>query len=336
MVNFASMNVAVVILNWNGKQLLKKFLPSVLKFSNGANIYVADNNSTDDSIPFLQTTFPSVKIIKNKTNGGYAKGYNQALKNLQEDVFVLLNNDVKVTENWLKPFIEAFKTQPELVAAQPKILDFKNNQYFEYAGAAGGFIDALGYPFCRGRILNTIEKNNGQYNDNCYIFWASGACLAIKNEAFKSVNGFDEDLFTHQEEIDLCWRLHLKNKKIKYIAQSTVYHLGGATLQSSNPKKTFYNFRNTLLILLKNTKGNSVWFLIFIRLVLDGIAGVQFIVKLKPNHCLAIIKAHVSFYKNIPKYLKKRKLTKTTLRYYYLPSIIWSYYIKRKRTFKEL
>lgn len=330
------MNVAVVILNWNGKQLLKKFLPSVLKFSNGANIYVADNNSTDDSIPFLQTTFPSVKIIKNKINGGYAKGYNDALKNLNEAIFVLLNNDVEVTENWLCPVVEALKKQPNLAAAQPKIIDYKNKRYFEYAGAAGGYIDKLGYPFCRGRIFNTLEEDTGQYNTNASIFWASGACFFIKKEAFWEVNGFDEDLFAHQEEIDLCWRLQLAGKKITYISTAKVYHQGGATLKNINPDKTFYNFRNTLLVLLKNTKGNSVWLLVFIRLILDGIAGVQFIAKLKPNHCLAIIKAHISFYKNIPKYLKKRKLTKTTIKYYYLPSIVWSYYIKRKRTFKEL
>ena len=212
------MKIAVVILNWNGKDLLEKFLPSVVSFSEEAQVYVADNASTDDSVSYVKKHFSEVSIIQNKTNGGYAKGYNDALKNLQEDIFVLLNSDVEVTENWLTPIHNAFEKDSNLVAAQPKILDYKNKEYFEYAGAAGGYIDALGYPFCRGRIFDTIEKDDGQYNDTKNIFWASGACLFIKRTAFEKAGGFDEDFFAHQEEIDLCWRLQTNRGTIKYLS----------------------------------------------------------------------------------------------------------------------
>lgn len=209
------MKVAIVILNWNGKDLLEKFLPSVVKFSTQATVYIADNASTDDSTAFVSEFFPSIRIIQNKVNGGYAKGYNDALKNLSEDIFVLLNSDVEVTENWLQPVISEFEKDTSVVAAQPKILDYKNAEYFEYAGAAGGFIDKYGYPFCRGRIFNSLEKDLGQYNDVSQIFWASGACLFVKADAFRQAGRFDEDYFAHQEEIDLCWRLHSKGGKTK-------------------------------------------------------------------------------------------------------------------------
>jgi len=330
------MNVAVVILNWNGKKLLAQFLPYVVKYSEEATIYVADNASTDDSVLFVQENFPNVKIIQNTTNGGYAKGYNDALKNLSEDIFVLLNSDVEVTENWLSPIISAFKKDSKLVAAQPKILDYKNKDYFEYAGAAGGFIDKLGYPYCRGRIFDTVEKDDNQYNDEVEIFWATGACLFIKKDAFNSVNGFDEDFFAHQEEIDLCWRLQSQGTKIKYFGTSTVFHVGGATLSAANSTKTFYNFRNTLLMMLKNVKGTKVLLLIFIRLVLDGLAGIQFLFQGKWKHTLAIIKAHFSFYSLIPKFLKKRREFASNLKYYNTKSIVLDYYLRKKRTFKDL
>ncbi len=331
------MKVAVVILNWNGKNLLEQFLPSVINFSEKeAAIYVADNASTDDSVLFVQENFSSVKIIQNTINGGYAKGYNDALKNLTEDLFVLLNSDVEVTKNWLTPIITEFKKDTNLVAAQPKILDFKNKEYFEYAGAAGGFLDKFCYPFCRGRIFNTLEKNENQYNDTIEIFWATGACLFIKKDAFKSVDGFDEDFFAHQEEIDLCWRLQSQGVKIKYFGTSTVFHVGGATLSAANSTKTFYNFRNTLLMLLKNVKGVKVWLLIFTRLVLDGLAGIQFIFQGKWKHTAAIIKAHFSFYSLIPKFLKKRTKFASDIKYYKTKSIVLDYYLRKKRTFKDL
>ncbi|MFT7627904.1 MAG: GT2 family glycosyltransferase, partial [Ulvibacter sp.] len=217
------MNVAVVILNWNGKKLLQQFLPSVVKYSKEATVYVADNASTDDSISFISENFPTVKIIKNKSNGGYAKGYNDALRSLSEDIFVLVNSDVEVTENWLGPVLNEFKNDAKLVSAQPKILDFNNKDYFEYAGAAGGFIDKYGYPFCRGRIFDTLEKDEGQFDDVKEIFWATGACLFIRKSAFQEVDGFDEDFFAHQEEIDLCWRLLSKGGTIKYVGASSVF-----------------------------------------------------------------------------------------------------------------
>lgn len=331
------MNVAVVILNWNGKKLLEQFLPFVISFSEKeAIIYVADNASTDDSVSFVKNNFPSVKIIQNKTNGGYAKGYNDALKNLTEDIFILLNSDVEVTPNWLTPIISEFKKDNNLVAAQPKILDYKNKSYFEYAGAAGGYIDQLGYPYCRGRIFNTIEKDEGQYDDITKIFWATGACLFVRKTAYNNVEGLDENFFTHQEEIDLCWRLQSQRGTIKYIGKSTVYHVGAATLSNYNSKKTFYNFRNSLIMLFKNVEGSKVWLLIFIRLILDGMAGVQFLLQGKWKHTIAIIKAHFSFYSLIPTYLKKRAKNTTQLKYYSIKSIVWNYFIRKNRTFKQL
>ncbi|PVW13080.1 glycosyltransferase family 2 protein [Marixanthomonas spongiae] len=330
------MKTAVVILNWNGKQLLETFLPSVIAFSKEATVYVADNASTDDSVAFVKQQFPQVKIIQNKTNAGYAKGYNEALKNLQEDLFVLLNSDVEVTHNWLSPVLQAFKDDPNLVAAQPKIRDYNNRNLFEYAGAAGGYIDALGYPFCRGRIFNTLEKDTGQYNDTVPIFWASGACLFLKKTAFENVGGFDEDFFAHQEEIDLCWRLQTIGGTVKYIGASKVYHVGGATLATANPKKTFFNFRNTLLLLLKNVKGGRAYFLILTRMLLDGVAAIQFLTQGKFKHISAILRAHFSFYSLFYIFLKKRRLQASKFKYYTKKSIVWAYFIQNKHRFNDL
>ncbi|MBV1922913.1 MAG: glycosyltransferase family 2 protein [Flavobacteriaceae bacterium] len=330
------MKVAIIILNWNGRELLEQFLPSVINYSsNEATVYIADNASTDDSVAYVRNHFPSVQIIQNKVNGGYAKGYNDALKNLTEDLFVLLNSDVEVTENWLTPIIQEFNNNIKLVAAQPKILDYKDKSKFEYAGAGGGFIDKLGYPYCRGRIFNSLEKDSGQFNDNYPIFWASGACLILRSSSFWESGALDETYFTHQEEIDLCWRMKALGGEIFNIGSSTVYHVGGATLAASNPKKTFYNFRNSLLTLLKNKKGSGVWVILFLRLVLDGIAGIQFIFQGKIKHCIAIIHAHFSFYGLLPSYIKKRKNHSSTMKYYSIKSIVWNYFILKKRTFNN-
>jgi GT2 family glycosyltransferase len=330
------LNLAIVILNWNGKTLLEQFLPTVIKFSKEASIYVADNASTDDSIGFLSTYFPEVIIIKNKENGGYAKGYNDALKNLKEDVFCLLNNDIEVTKDWLTPIIEHFKNSSKSEAIiQPKILDYKNKSKFEYAGAAGGFIDKYGYPYCRGRIFNSIEKDNNQYNKKDNIFWASGACLFIKSNVFKELNGFDEAYFAHMEEIDLCWRAQNLGYTVQYIPDSTVFHVGGATLENSNSQKTYLNFRNSLYTLVKNANG-YVFILVLIRLILDGIAGFKYLCELKPKHAFALIKAHLAFYRRLPKLLKQRKSNNPSVKYYQKNSIVWLYYIKRKTTFKSL
>ncbi len=330
------MKVAVVILNWNGKDLLEKFLPSVVRFSSEATVYVVDNASSDDSIVYVSEFFPSVKIIQNKVNGGYAKGYNDALKNISEDIFVLLNSDVEVTKNWLPPILSEFEKDASVVAAQPKVLDYKNNEYFEYAGAAGGFIDKYGYPYCRGRVFNTLEKDMGQYNDVSQIFWASGACMFVKAKAFWQAGGLDEDYFAHQEEIDLCWRLQAKGGKILYVGASEVYHVGGATLATLNPKKTFYNFRNSLLNLLKNAAGTKAFTALFVRMLLDGLAAFQFLFQGKPKHFFAIIKAHFSFYTLLPKFIKKREVFSSTLKYHTIKSIVFQYFILKKEHFNKL
>jgi len=330
------MNLAIVILNYNGKALLEQFLPSVLEYSKQATVYVADNASTDGSVAYIKEKFSKVQLIINTQNGGYTKGYNDALAHLKEDVFVLLNSDVEVTQGWLTPIIEAFKATSNLVAVQPKILDYKNKDYFEYAGAGGGYIDALGYPYCRGRIFNTLEKDTGQYNDTRQIFWASGACLALKKEAFVKAKGFDEDLFAHQEEIDLCWRMQQQGGIIHYIEGSTVYHLGGATLAVENPKKTFYNFRNSLLVMLKNNNHAAVWAILFTRMLLDALAAWQFLVSGKPSHFFAVFKAHLSFYSLAPKFIKKRNKHAKKIAYYQIKSIVWMYFIRKKTTFIAL
>ena len=327
------MKIAVVILNWNGAKLLEQFLPSIVKYSPEAVIYIADNASTDNSISVVKTNFPSVKIVKNEINFGFAGGYNEALQDIDVEIYALVNSDIEVTENWLKPIIETFANEPKTAIIQPKILDFKNKKIFEYAGAAGGFIDKYGYPFCRGRLFETIEKDNGQYDDVCDIFWASGACFFIRSSVYKDLNGFDTDFFAHQEEIDLCWRAINKGYKIKYNSKSVVYHVGGATLELGNPKKTFLNFRNSLLMLVKNLPKSSLYTILFFRMLLDGLAGIQFILKGKFLHCIAILKAHYSFYSLFRKNYKKREPFQSET-YYKTKSIVYLYFIKNVKIFK--
>ncbi len=329
------MNLAIVILNWNGKQLLEQFVPSIVNYSKEATVYVADNASTDDSVSFIKRKFPSVKIIQNSINGGYAKGYNDALKNLDEDIFCLINSDVEVTKNWLAPIIETFTKEPNTAIIQPKLLDYKQKEFFEYAGAAGGFIDKFGYPYCRGRIFNTIEKDLGQYNENADIFWASGACLFIRKKVFNELNGFDESFFAHMEEIDLCWRAKNMRYNVTYVGQSEIYHVGGATLSNTNPQKTYLNFRNSLYTLTKNAKGN-LFLLIFIRLVLDGVAAVKFLFEFKLKHIASIIHAHFSFYRHLKTLLKQRKAFKNKQKYYNETSIVLNYYVHNYKHYKCL
>lgn len=327
--------IAVVILNWNGVKLLEQFLPSVIKFSEGAAIYIADNDSTDNSVAFVTESFPTVKIIKNSGNHGFAKGYNDALKYIDAEIYALVNSDIEVTENWLKPILETFERERQTAIIQPKILDFKNKEYFEYAGAAGGFIDKYGFPFCRGRIFDTIEKDSGQYDTNIELFWASGACFFIRKNVYHKLGGFDESFFAHQEEIDLCWRAANEGHIIKYNHESVVYHVGGATLQQGNPKKTFLNFRNSLLMLVKNLPTRGLFVVIFFRMILDGIAGIRFLTQGKPAHTFAILKAHFSFYCLSLEYLKKRKEFQIQ-QYYSTKSIVFLYYIKKLTLFKEI
>lgn len=310
----------------------------MLKYSKeDATIYVADNNSTDDSIAFLKANYPEVEIIQNAKNGGFAKGYNDALQHVKADIYALVNSDIEVTKDWLKPVIEQFKKDENTVAIQPKLLDFKDKTKFEYAGAAGGFIDFMGYPFCKGRIFMELEKDNNQYDDSYDIFWATGACFFIKSEVYHELKGFDEDYFAHQEEIDLCWRIQNEGYIIKYVGASKVYHVGGATLKESNPHKTFLNFRNSLYSISKNVPKRFVFFVILFRLVLDGIAGLKFIIELRPVHTWAILKAHISFYYYLPKMLKKRKkISFKQTKYYYCFSIVWQHFILRRNTYSEI
>ncbi|MGL2967097.1 glycosyltransferase family 2 protein [Flavobacterium sp. XGLA_31] len=325
--------IAVVILNWNGAKLLERFLPSVLAYSEQATVYVADNASTDNSVAVIKAQFPSVKIIQNEGNFGFAKGYNVALQQVEEEYYALVNSDIEVTENWLQAPLSIFDNEPNIGIIQPKILDYKNKDYFEYAGAAGGFIDKFGYPYCRGRVFDTIEKDNGQYDDEQEIFWASGACFFIRKAIYQTLHGFDDDFFAHQEEIDLCWRAFNLGFKAKYTHSSVVYHVGGATLNESNPKKTFLNFRNSLLMLAKNLPEKKMFPIIFARLCLDGLAGIQFIFKGKFVHCWAIIRAHFAFYSLINKTLKKRNRSSLE-NYYRSQSIVYRYFVQNGTIFE--
>lgn len=327
-------SIAVVLLNWNGLDLLKQFLPIVEKYSAEAVIYVADNNSTDGSKKFVSEHFKNVIWIPLSDNFGYAKGYNEALKHVNEEFICLLNTDIEVTENWLLPIINVFKQDNSIGIIQPKILDFKNKEYFEYAGAAGGFIDKYGFPFCRGRIFDTLEKNENQYQSK-EIFWASGACFFVRNSVFKKLNGFDDSFFAHQEEIDFCWRAFNNNIKVFYCNKSTVYHIGGATLKKSNPQKTFLNFRNSLYMLYKNLPKQQRFSVIFKRLCLDGLAGIKLFLSLQPLHTFAIVKAHFAFYANLSK-IKTKQIQNPKSNYFYTDNIVVSYFLKGKKKFSDL
>ena len=327
--------IAIVILNWNGKNLLQQFLPKVLQFSESATIYVIDNASTDDSVAFVAENFPEITLIQHPENYGFAKGYNEGLKQVKEPLWCLLNSDIEVTENWLLPVLHLFDADKTIGIIQPKILDFKDRDYFEYAGAAGGFIDKYGFAFCRGRLFDTVEKDYGQYNDVTPVFWASGACFFIRSAVFRQLNGFDADFFAHQEEIDLCWRAYNKNIKVYYTGLSAVYHVGAATLKKSSVKKTFLNYRNSLLMLYKNLPEPGKKTILFKRLCLDGLSGIKLMLTLKPLHCFAIIKSHFAFY-SLLRTFKFKKGTHNKTGYYYTPAIVWAYFIKGKKYFSDL
>jgi len=330
------LKLSIVILNWNGHALLEQYLPSVIRYSAGAEIIVADNASTDSSVAFVQENYPEIKIIQNSVNGGFAKGYNDALKNVETDIYCLLNSDVEVSENWLDPILKAFEELPEAAIIQPKILDLLKKDHFEYAGAAGGYLDRFGYPFCRGRIFQALEKDEGQYNDITEIFWATGACMFIKRDVFNRLDGFDEDYFAHQEEVDLCWRAHNARYKVYYVGGSEVYHLGGSTLSNMNPKKTYLNFRNSLYSITKNLPRKKALPIILVRLVLDGVAAIRFVFQFKINHCFAILRAHLSYYRNIRRTYRKREKANFILKYYTTKSIVWSYFVDQVRKFNIL
>lgn len=307
---------AVIILNWNGEALLERYLGSVVASSEGADIYVADNASTDGSVAFVQRHYPSVRIIRNPCNGGFSRGYNDALKHVDADVYCLLNSDVEVGKNWLEPVQRLMAERPDAAIVQPKILDYLNRDRFEYAGAAGGFLDRLGYPFCRGRIFQALETDRGQYNDITEIFWATGACMFVRAQVFWQLGGFDEHYFAHQEEIDFCWRAQNRGYKVFYTGQSAVYHLGGSTLSNMNPRKTFLNFRNSLYSITKNLPGKRFFAVILLRLLLDFVAAARFVFQGKWRHGLAIFKAHASYYRNFYTMYATRKNAIFTRKYY--------------------
>ncbi|MDO5615474.1 MAG: glycosyltransferase family 2 protein [Cruoricaptor ignavus] len=323
------MKLAIAILNWNGKHWLEKFLPAVIQHSRNAEIYVIDNASTDDSVAFLETHFPEIKIIINEKNTGFAGGYNDGLKHIEADIYCLLNSDVEVTENWTNPILDLFEKDNLIAAIQPKILSFENDQYFEFAGAGGGLMDNLGYPYCRGRVFDELEKDEQQYDDVAEIFWASGCALFIRSKDFWEQNGFDKRFFAHQEEIDLCWRLINNGRKIYYCGSSTVYHVGGGTLNKQSPQKTYLNFRNNLSMMLKNLPFPNLIWIIFFRLCLDGIAGIRFGLKDGLPHLWAVVRAHFGFYAQAPKTWKLRQKHQNK-KYYQSRWLIFKHFLNLK------
>jgi GT2 family glycosyltransferase len=337
-----SLSVGVAILNWNGVEWLKAFLGNVVENSkNQAKVYVIDNASTDDSVQYIAKYFPEVVVLQNKFNSGYTGGYNFGMTLLEEEIVILLNSDVEVTPYWLDPIVREFNLDSNLDALQPRILNQRSKSQFEYAGAAGGFLDSWGYPFCRGRIFQHLEEDHGQYNDKCNVFWASGACLAVRRNAYLEIGGLDPLFFAHFEEIDLCWRIQRRGGKILYCPDSTVYHVGGGTLSNLNPKKTFYNFRNNLFVLFKNLPRNPLFVAIFLRLILDGMAGALFLIQGKPKHTMAVIKAHFSFYKHFNQLRERRKELKHLpalwpLKGVYQKSLVLDYFLLGKRKFEDL
>lgn len=325
-----SKKLAVVILNWNGKNWLERFLPSVVHFSQNADIFVIDNFSTDNSLEYLNQYFPTVQIIQNDKNYGFAGGYNEGLKQIKSEYYCLLNSDVEVTENWIDPVLELFEKNPKISAIQPKILSYNDKKYFEFAGAGGGLIDNLGYPYCRGRIFDDVEKDLGQYDDEIEIFWASGCCFFIRSKDFWEQAGFDERFFAHQEEIDLCWRLINTGKKIYYTGHSKVYHVGGGTLNKQSAQKTYLNMRNNLSMMLKNLPFPKLIWLLFFRLCLDGIAGIYFGFKNGLSHLWAVVRAHFGFYSQLPRTWKLRKKNQIT-HFYQSKWLIFKYFLGGKK-----
>lgn len=327
-------STAVVILNFNGAHLLQQFLPGIIKHSPHAQIVVADNASTDDSRILLREKFPEVKLIELDKNYGYSGGYNRALQLLEATYCVLLNSDVDVTEGWLQPMVELLDKNPDIAAVQPKILSYNNREFFEYAGAGGGFIDALGYPFCRGRLFDYLEKDTGQYNDTRQVFWASGACLMVRTSVYKDLGGLDEDFFAHMEEIDFCWRIIRSNQKVYYRGTSVVYHIGAGTLAYGNPRKIYLNFLNNLRLIIYHLPSRELVWKLPLRIALDWVAAMRFLFVGKTNACVAVFKAHGSLVQDLKKILRKRQYWKTRLPFrtqmIYKGLVVWEYYIRKK------
>jgi len=332
-------NVAVVILNWNGVSFLEKFLPNVLLCTgNDAEVIVVDNASTDNSVAFMQEHFPTMRLILNSENFGYAEGYNVALSQIDADYYVLLNSDVEVTPNWILPIIDLMKTDDAIAACQPKLLSYDNRQELEYAGAGGGFIDKLGYPFCRGRLFQTLEQDNGQYDDVREIFWASGACMFVRASVFHKAGGLDKNFFAHMEEIDFCWRVKNLGYRIMYCGKSTIYHVGGGSLPKSAARKTYLNIRNNLMMLYKNLPDKQLRKTFFKRYFLDGIAAIHFLFSSGSlKSCWAVVRAHASFLRRKKEMKEYRQQTENKpVSNIYQGSIVKDYYLLRKRSFSRL
>ena len=333
-------DISVVILNWNGSAMLQRFLPSVIRYSEEAEIIVADNGSTDHSIDLLQEKFPSVRILPFRENYGFAEGYNRAIQQIETPYVLLLNDDVEVTPHWLQPLLAFMNHHPEVAACQPKILSETQRELFEYAGACGGFIDHLGYPYCRGRIFNHVEKDRGQYDQVCPIFWATGAALLVRTDVFRKEGGLDKRFFAHMEEIDFCWRLRSRNYGIYCIPQSTVYHVGGGTLPKSHPRKTFLNFRNNLLMLYKNLPEERLNSTLRIRYFLDLVAALKMLLSGQVKESMAIVKALRTFFKIRHDFDRERKENLQKQQLKDIPemrneSLLVAFYLKKKKKFED-
>lgn len=333
---------AIVILNWNGKKFLEKFLPGVIENSRGiARVVVADNASTDDSLQFIASLKDDVELVQLDSNYGFTGGYNRALKQVHAEYYILLNSDVEVTPNWIQPIITFLDDNKDVAACQPKVRSHIDKHLFEHAGASGGFMDWMGYPFCRGRLFTHLEEDNEQYDQIRDIFWATGACMFIRSEIFHKENGFDEDFFAHMEEIDLCWRIQSAGYRICVIPQSEVFHVGGGTLPKSSARKTYFNFRNNLMMLHKNLPANKLWIVMIIRLVLDGVAGLKFLLEGGFSDLIAVLKAHNLFFRSLPRRIKVRReqqkrIVNSNPKGFYSKSVLFDYFIKRKIKFSDL
>ncbi|MCL2313540.1 MAG: glycosyltransferase family 2 protein [Firmicutes bacterium] len=327
--------LAIVILNWNGQKFLTQFLPALIKYTSAySEIIVADNASTDNSIEFLKTEFPSIKIIQNKENGGFSKGYNDALQQIEAEYYCLLNSDVEVTDNWIEPIITLLDNQSCVAVVQPKLLSFAHKNQFEYAGACGGFLDYLGYPFCRGRVFEYLEEDTGQYNNAIEVFWATGAALFVRSSVFHAVNGLDEDFFAHMEEIDFCWRVKSLGYKIMVEPKSVVYHVGGGTLPKNSARKTYLNFRNNMFLLLKNLPKEKLLPIFLLRFPLDHIAALFFLFRGHWKDTWAVYRAQLSFLRQFRKIKRKREnINEKTYKKTFQKSIVFGHYIKKKTKF---
>ena len=333
------MTTAVVILNWNGKKMLERFLPSVTLHSTGdTEVIIADNGSTDDSLAFVREHYPQLRIIELDKNYGFAGGYNRALEQVEADYYVLLNDDVEVTPNWIEPVIAQMEQHPQTAICQPKLLMYDQRDTFEYAGGAGGFIDKYGYPFCRGRMFTTLEQERGQYDDPCPIFWASGAAMFVRSSVWKELGGLDDDFFAHMEEIDFCWRAKNAGYEVEYCPHSVVYHVGGGTLPKSNPHKTYLNFRNNMALLYKNLPQSRLAWVMVCRVVLDYVAAFKFLMERKPKEFSAVVQAHRSFYKWMPRLKVKRLRRQQQLPVSCIHPrlILVDYYLLRHHLFSQL